>query len=52
MNKDQIRNWAVELLKGIDTEEVESIEISGDEYEDGTPYLNISIVYKSKGGEQ
>lgn len=52
MNKEKIRDWAIHTLENLDLNEVEKIGISEDEYADGAPYLEISIDYKLKGGEQ
>ncbi|MEN1969014.1 hypothetical protein WMZ97_13185 [Lentibacillus sp. N15] len=52
MNKEKIRDWAIHALENLDLNEVEKIGMSEDEYADGAPYLEISIEYKLKGGEQ
>lgn len=50
MNKEKIKNLALQILAGLNTQEVESITITDDVYADGTPYTTISIDYH-EGGE-
>lgn len=49
MNKEQIRDLALKILKEVEMDGVESISISEDSYNDGSPYTEINIDYK--GGE-
>lgn len=52
MNKEEIKEAAISMLEKLDAEKVESIGIVEQEYDDGTPYLEITVDYHSKGGER
>lgn len=49
MNKEEIKEFAIKILKDANLKKVESISITENTYDDGSPYVEISIDYK--GGE-
>lgn len=44
--KDEIRGLAVKLLQEANLDNIERISISEENYDNGTPYLEIVIDYK------
>lgn len=49
MTKEKIKGLAIELLQETKLENVETIAVSENTYNDGTPYVEILVEYK--GGE-
>lgn len=52
VNNEKLRDFAVELLYESDIDQVEAIEIREDSYSNGEPYLEITVDYHLKGGEE
>lgn len=52
MNNEELRDFAVGLLNKTDMDTVDGIEIREDSYSNGEPYLEITVDYHLKGGEE
>lgn len=52
MNNAEIRDFAISLLEKLDMNQVDGIQIQEDSYRDGEPYLEITVDYHLKGGEE
>ncbi len=50
MNKEKMLDFAIDLLKRVELDEVEDISFSGNVFDDDAPYLEVTVNYK--GGEK
>jgi hypothetical protein len=51
MNKKEIKSFAIKLLNDVELDDVESITVTENTYNDGSPYTEINIDYFVEGGE-
>lgn len=49
---EKLKQSALKLIEDIDVGQIESIDISSSDYNDGTNGLTITLTYPAKGGEK